>query len=295
MTDNNPQLSDLAAQLAQINQKLDYVVERQRMIEDLIDEMTPVARDVLNVGAVKLGELEAKGYFAVGSELLEIVDQVVQAYGPGEVHSLGENIVGILDTLRNVTQPDVLAVANDATDVLHNADKVAPIGPFGMARASNDPDVQHGLAIAVEVLKKLGQIRGGAQTPQRRPQTVQTGDRPALPEHCAVVAPTPPSTEPVAWEGYHFDANGFLLDPTDWNEALADKMAVALCIELTADHWTLLRWARQDFLETGASPNVRRVAAGSGLGVKRVYQLFPKSPGKTAAMIAGIPKPVGCV
>jgi tRNA 2-thiouridine synthesizing protein E len=57
----------------------------------------------------------------------------------------------------------------------------------------------------------------------------------------------------------------------------------------------VLRWIRQDFLATGASPNVRRVAGGSGVGTRRMYELFPRTPGKTAAMLAGVPKPIGCV
>jgi tRNA 2-thiouridine synthesizing protein E len=99
----------------------------------------------------------------------------------------------------------------------------------------------------------------------------------------------------VTWEGRQFDAAGFLLDPGTWDEALAVKMAAALSLTLTDDHWTVLRWIRQDFLATGASPNVRRVAGGSGVGTRRMYELFPRTPGKTAAMLAGVPKPIGCV
>ena len=44
-----------------------------------------------------------------------------------------------------------------------------------------------------------------------------------------------------------------------------------------------------------ADANVRRAASGSGVGTRRMYELFPKTPGKSAAMIAGIPKPAGCV
>jgi tRNA 2-thiouridine synthesizing protein E len=109
----------------------------------------------------------------------------------------------------------------------------------------------------------------------------------------APAAPNPAG--PVTWEGRSFDAAGFLLDPGTWDEALAVKMASALGLTLSDDHWTVLRWIRQDFLATGASPNVRRVAGGSGVGTRRMYELFPRTPGKTAAMLAGVPKPIGCV
>ena len=50
-----------------------------------------------------------------------------------------------------------------------------------------------------------------------------------------------------------------------------------------------------DYADTHASPNVRRFAKGSGVGTGAVYKLFPGTPGKKVAMIAGVPKPVGCV
>ena len=77
--------------------------------------------------------------------------------------------------------------------------------------------------------------------------------------------------------------------PREWRQMA--KVFVALGDE----HWTVTQWARSDFAETGASPNVRRSGCGSGVGTQAMYRLFPPTPGKTCAMIAGVPKPVGCV
>ena len=48
---------------------------------------------------------------------------------------------------------------------------------------------------------------------------------------------------------------------------LAQKIAAGLSIELGDDHWTVIEWVRADYFETGASPNVRRTAKGSGVGI----------------------------
>lgn len=298
-------LATLAARLDRIERKLDYVVERQRFTEDLIDEMTPVAREALGWGTELFGEAERKGWFAVARELVAIADKVVETYGPGEVEQLGVHIVELMDTVKNVTQPDVLAVANDATDVLHNADQIRPVGMFGVARATGDAEVQRGMAIALHILKQLGRARGGASTPVRRapagtPVPTEaasrtTGSPSQQPATQACATPAPPSGDPVMWHGKAFSAEGFLLDADDWDEALAQAMAEALGVELTEEHWQVVLWARQAYLDSGASPNVRRVASGTGLGTRRMYELFPRSPGKTTAMLAGIPKPAGCV
>lgn len=91
------------------------------------------------------------------------------------------------------------------------------------------------------------------------------------------------------------DAEGFLLDATNWDEGLAVEIARDAGIELTDRHWEVVRFMRDRFFETGSGPNVRALSLGSGIPVKELYALFPKGPAKLAARIAGIPKPRGCI
>jgi tRNA 2-thiouridine synthesizing protein E len=53
---------------------------------------------------------------------------------------------------------------------------------------------------------------------------------------------------------------------------------------------------RKEYFEKGTGPTVRILGKSSGVSVKDLYQLFPEGgPAKTAARIAGIPKPKGCI
>ena len=92
------------------------------------------------------------------------------------------------------------------------------------------------------------------------------------------------------------DAEGFLLDPADWDEQLAEAIAHANGVpELTERHWLVVRFMRERYLETGTAPTIRSLGKESGVPVKELYQLFPKGPAKLAAKIGGIPKPKGCI
>ena len=92
------------------------------------------------------------------------------------------------------------------------------------------------------------------------------------------------------------DAEGFLSDPSQWNERLAEQIAVDSGIpELTDRHWLVVRFMRERFLATGTAPSIRSLGKESGVPVKELYQLFPKGPAKLAAKIGGIPKPRGCI
>jgi TusE/DsrC/DsvC family sulfur relay protein len=92
------------------------------------------------------------------------------------------------------------------------------------------------------------------------------------------------------------DGEGFLSDPAEWDEALAEELAHGAGIdELTDRHWLVIRFMRERYLATGAAPSIRSLGKESGVPVKELYQLFPKGPAKLAAKIGGIPKPKGCI
>jgi TusE/DsrC/DsvC family sulfur relay protein len=93
----------------------------------------------------------------------------------------------------------------------------------------------------------------------------------------------------------HVDDEGFLTDPAEWTEELAPELARAIGIELTDDHWQVIRFLREDFAEQGETATLRRITTLAGVPTKRLFELFPKKPGKKMAYVAGLPKPKGCI
>jgi tRNA 2-thiouridine synthesizing protein E len=89
---------------------------------------------------------------------------------------------------------------------------------------------------------------------------------------------------------------GFLVVPSQWTEAMAVELARKEGVEpLTERQWQVIRFMRSEYLAKGTGPSVRVLGKTSGVTIKELYQLFPKGPAKTAAKIAGIPKPKGCI
>jgi tRNA 2-thiouridine synthesizing protein E len=65
------------------------------------------------------------------------------------------------------------------------------------------------------------------------------------------------------------DAEGFLTDPAQWHEAVAESIASAYGIpELTDRHWLVVRFMRERYLETGTAPSIRSLGKESGVPVK---------------------------
>jgi tRNA 2-thiouridine synthesizing protein E len=93
----------------------------------------------------------------------------------------------------------------------------------------------------------------------------------------------------------HVDDEGFMTDYDEWDDDLAKVLAAAIGIDLTDQHWRVIRFLREDFKSQGETPTTRRVQAVGGVPVKEQFALFPKKPGKKMAYVAGLPKPHGCV
>lgn len=92
------------------------------------------------------------------------------------------------------------------------------------------------------------------------------------------------------------DSDGNLSELNDWNKNIAIEIAKLEGIpELTERHWMVIDFMRNEYIEKGDGPTVRRLTKESGVPIKELYALFPKGPAKKAARIAGIPKPKGCV
>ena len=95
---------------------------------------------------------------------------------------------------------------------------------------------------------------------------------------------------------YDVDEDGFLQDPDLWNDDVArDFMSTEGITELTDDHWKVIHYIRNYYLQFGIAPMVRKVCKQTGFTLKEIYSLFPSGPAKGACKLAGLPKPTGCV
>ena len=100
----------------------------------------------------------------------------------------------------------------------------------------------------------------------------------------------------------NLDKEGFLKDLSCWNEAAAIELANNEDIALTPEHWELIHLIRQFYLEFEVSPAMRPLSKyiKTHLGAEKagsiyLMKLFPESPAKRLAKIAGLPKPENCL
>ena len=301
----------IAAQLSQLTDAMERLAAQQQQILDnhhrIVEawrEAAPILKDVVGAGAVQLGALETRGYFRAGRAALGVLDRVVAAYSEEDLLRFSDAAVSILDTVRSLTQPEILAIASEASAALTHADTLAPLGMGGVLRASREAEVQRGMAVFLEVLRHVGRAsthlqHDGAPAPAARVAAAPAAaPRPAAAAASCGTGMAAPSAsqEEVVFMGARFTGDGTLLEPEKWSRELAVALAGTVGVEeLTADHWAVIDFARREFAETSHSPNIRRLTEGVGIDTRRLYALFPQAPGRAVARVAGLPKPAGCI
>jgi len=92
------------------------------------------------------------------------------------------------------------------------------------------------------------------------------------------------------------DEDGFIQDPDEWNEEVAEDLAKTEGVEeMSEDHWKFVNYIRDYYLKFQIAPMIRKLCKETGYDLKTVYVMFPSGPAKGACKVAGLPKPTGCV
>ena len=95
------------------------------------------------------------------------------------------------------------------------------------------------------------------------------------------------------------DAEGYLVEPDDWSQELAAKLAAEENLVLTDDYWHVLNFVRDYWDEHKIIPDIRHVvdhmAKQGGTDKKaakqQMFHLFPYGYVKQACKIAGMRRP----
>ena len=96
------------------------------------------------------------------------------------------------------------------------------------------------------------------------------------------------------------DAEGYLLNPEDWDESIATQLASGENLSLQDEHWQVLRFMR-DYYEAhqvaaDARFTIKFMAEQMGHGRaarNHLFQLFPYGYVQQACKIAGMKRPRG--
>jgi uncharacterized protein YjgD (DUF1641 family) len=105
----------------------------------------------------RLSEMEEKGYFSFVQGGMAIMDEVVSNFTEEDVQQLGENIVLILQTVKEMTQPEIMTLMRTSANVLRDEQVPEKVSMLDIVRQMNDPEVRRGLSKTLNVLKTFSE------------------------------------------------------------------------------------------------------------------------------------------
>ncbi len=137
---------------------MDTALRQLRPLSELVSSANELTGDVLGVATTKLGEAHEKGYFAFAKGVGGIADEVVSSFTEEDVNALGENIVLILNTVKDMTQPEIMGLLQRTiSTVQHQDEPTEPPSMIGLLKEMRDPEVRRGLGRMLAVLRSMGQ------------------------------------------------------------------------------------------------------------------------------------------
>lgn len=153
-------LSDLlrlVKRLMRNGRNLEKMLDQLESLMDLAETMGPLANEAFGKSIEVLSDLEAKGYFGFARGGKRLVDNVVTSFTTEDVDRLADNIVLILNTVKDMTQPEILNfVRNTLLIAEKKVEEPVDISFRGLLRQMQDPAVRRGLALTMRVMHVIG-------------------------------------------------------------------------------------------------------------------------------------------
>jgi len=154
----NPEdLVRLLKKLVRHGPQIEMLVDQLDSLTDLLDVARPMMREGMDKATNMMDEFDRKGYFSFAKGGMRMMDNVVTSFNEDDVNRLGDNIVLILNTVKDMTQPEIMNfLRNTLLVASQEVEKPVSTSYLDLYRQMQDPAVRRGLALTMRVLKVVG-------------------------------------------------------------------------------------------------------------------------------------------
>lgn len=125
----------------------------------LAGEAAPLTGEAFAALTARLAEYDRKGYFEFMRHAAGVLDRVVTSFDGADIDQLGDNVVLILQTVKEMTQPEVMTMLRRTASAVQSQQHVIDQGEEGvpslrtLMRKLRNPEVRRGLARAIDMLQ----------------------------------------------------------------------------------------------------------------------------------------------
>ena len=162
------ELEDLVFLLKRVLRNVPLILtmfDRFEAIMGITDEVELLGKQVFSTAVERLDQMERDGYFSFAREGWGILERVVTEFSDEDVKALGENVVTILTTVRNMTQPEIMAMANNAIGAIQEVPpETKTPSVLSLLREISNPKTRRGMARMINLLQVLDEQPDNSKT-----------------------------------------------------------------------------------------------------------------------------------
>ena len=136
---------------------INEMFEMLESANDLMKDVSPIIHQIGLDSIHKMNEFEQKGYFDFIRELSRVADNVVGHFSTEDVKLLADNVIPILETLKSLTQPDMMKALNNGVNIYKSLDTndIPEYSLWKAFRELNTPEMKKGLGFMITFLKNV--------------------------------------------------------------------------------------------------------------------------------------------
>jgi uncharacterized protein YjgD (DUF1641 family) len=148
----------LLKKLARHGPQIEMMIDQIDSLTDLLEIAGPILKEGMDKATDVMGGLEKKGYFGFAQSGMRMVDNIATSFTQEDVDKLGENVVLILNTVKDMTQPEIMNFVRSTLLVAEKeVEKPVDISYGALLAQMRDPAVRRGLALTMRVLRVVGE------------------------------------------------------------------------------------------------------------------------------------------
>ena len=129
-------------------------LDRLEALDGLMVELEPLSKEVLRGAVDTLQQAEDRGWFRLLRGGLGLMDEVAAHASDEDIQRLHDNVLALVDTVKQMTQPQMLTMANETLRVMQAPASHHRVGVIGLMRALRDPEIQEGVGVLLELLRQ---------------------------------------------------------------------------------------------------------------------------------------------
>ena len=152
---NLSDLGHLAKRLLRNTRNLETMLDQLEGLMELVHDATPIGRRAFISLMEKLEEFDRKGYFEFVQESFGVLDEIVDSFTKEDVRALGENISLILQTVKEMTQPEIMSLVSRTASTVREQELPENITLRSLIKQMRDPAVKRGMAKVLMTLRTV--------------------------------------------------------------------------------------------------------------------------------------------